>query len=211
MMISLIFLIIILLAVATLLFPVTISINSTRSDAIMKGNIQLNWLIFAFIYTFKEKHLEIFVLNWRMIHHMFHEKKQPKSKYIKKLKELRKSRTAPSLRDILNLSGPLMRLFKDIIHAFRLKCFDIQITFGLNDPACNGIMTGLMHAVRGSFGIRQNFRFTPDFTRTVLEWNLKGKASITPVELAVSFVKFSSNGKVLRLALRSISYQFNKH
>jgi hypothetical protein len=200
-MISLIFLIIFLLVVAILLFPMTILVNSTRAKGKIKGNFQLFWILAGLIYAFEERQLEIRILNRRIIRHILEKKSQED---IKKLAKIKKPRKIPQVLDILILAGPLLRLFKDIIRSFRLKYFDMYIVFGLDDPACTGILTGFMHAVRGSSVIGQNIRFAPDFTGEVLDWSLKAKASVTPFEIVVSLVKFLTSRQVLNLALRSI-------
>ena len=199
MMISIIFLII-LLAVAILLFPVTISVNSTRSAGKIKGNIQLFWIMAGLVYAFEERRLEIRILNRCIIRHTSTEPQE----HIKKPKEIKKHRKIPQVKDILILAEPLLRLFRDVIRAFRTKYFDMDITFGLVDPAITGILTGFMHAVRGSSGMGRNIRFAPDFTGEVLDWNLRAKASVTPFIIVVSLVKFASDRKVLKLALRAI-------
>jgi hypothetical protein len=201
MIISVIFLIIFLLAVAILLFPVTISVNSTRAKGKIQGNFQLFWILAGLIYAFEEKQLEIRILNRRIIRHISEVKSQ---EHIKKPSEIKKLRKIPQVMDILILAGPLLRLFKDIIRSFRLKYSDIDITFGLGDPACTGILIGFMHAVRGSSRMGQNIRFAPDFTGEVLDWNLRAKASVIPFKIVVPFVKFVTSRHFLKLALRSI-------
>ena len=183
-----------------MLFPVTISFNSTRSAGKIKGNIQLFWIMAGLVYAFKERRLEIRILNRCIIRHTSTEPQE----HIKKPKEIKKHRKIPQVKDILILAEPLLRLFRDVIRAFRLKYFDMDITFGLGDPAITGILTGFMHAVRGFSRIGQNIRFAPDFTGEVLDWNLRAKASVTPFIIVVSFVKFASDRKVLKLALRAI-------
>jgi len=88
----------------------------------------------------------------------------------------------------------------DVIRSFRLKYLDMDLRFGLSDPAFTGILTGFMHAVR----MGRNIRFAPDFTGQVLDWNLRAKASVTPFIIVVSFVKFASDRNVLKVALRAV-------
>jgi hypothetical protein len=187
------------LVLALLLFPVTISFDSVRSGGKTDGSLRVSWIIFLFRYSLKEKQLEIFIFGRSIISRISPEKKPPV-----KERNLKKPGRMPPIIDFLNLTGPLLRLFKDMVHAFRLKYFDVDIAFGLGDPACTGILTGLMHAVRGSFGMGQNIRFAPDFTGKVLDWKLKANASITPFRIIVPFVKFATSRQVLRLALKSI-------
>lgn len=203
-MISLILSIIVLfliLAVAILLFPVTISVNSIRAKGRIKGNFQIFWIIAELVYGFEERQLEIRILNRRIIRCMSEEKSK---KHIKKRAEVKKTRKIPQVRDILILTGQLLRLLKDIIRSLTLKYFDIYIKFGLGDPVCTGIMTGFMHAVSASSLKGQNIRFDPDFTEEVLDWNLRAKASVIPFKIVVQFVKFAADRNVLKLALRSI-------
>ncbi len=196
MMIPIILLIVFILAVAILLFPVTISVNSTRSAGKIKGNIQLFWIIAGLIYAFEERQLEIRILDRRIIRHISTEERE----HLKSPVKIKKLRKIPKVKYILILAGPLLRLFKDIIRSFRLKYFDMDLRFGLSDPAYTGILTGFMHAVR----MGQNIRFAPDFTGEVLDWNLRAKASVTPFKIVVSLVKFAADRKVLKVALRGV-------
>ena len=93
---------------------------------------------------------------------------------------------------------PMLRLFKDLVSAFRLKYFDLDMTFGLRDPAYTGILTGFLHAVAGSLQIGRNIRWTADFTEPVLEWNLKAKAALTPVQILPPVARFIASRQVLR-------------
>lgn len=51
----------------------------------------------------------------------------------------------------------------------------------------------------------KDFKFTPDFTKQVLGWSLRSKASITPIKIVIPLVKFAANRKVLRFALQITS------
>ena len=196
MMISIIFLIIFLFMVGILLLPVTISVNSTRSAGKIKGNIQLFWIIAGLVYAFEERQLEIRILNRRVIRHI----SVGEQEHVKKPVEIKKPRKIPQVKDILILAGPMLRLSRDVIRSFRLKYLDMDLRFGLSDPAFTGILTGFMHAVR----MGRNIRFAPDFTGEVLDWNLRAKASVTPFKIVVSLVKFASDRKVLKQVLRAI-------
>ena len=107
----------------------------------------------------------------------------------------------PPIKDFLNLTGPLLQLFKELVYAFRLKYIDLDITFGLNNPAHTGILTGFLHAVGSSQ--MGNIRWTPDFTRQVIEWDLKAKISVIPILLLLPFARFITKVQVLR-SLRGI-------
>ncbi len=174
MIVTLIIVIVIALIVAMLLFPVTIYIHSARSEGKMDGVYSISWIIFVYRYVFKDK------------------EKPPKKEVVKKARKI------PSLENIFNLIGPLLRLVKELICAVRLKYLDINITFGLNDPAYTGILTGFLHAVRGSLLKGHNIRWTADFSRPVLEWDIKAKAAITPIQILPPMVRFIVSRQVLR-------------
>lgn len=199
-MIVLITAILIVLVLAVLLFPITISLNSAKSGETIKGSLGISWMIFFLSYTSTERLLGIHIFGRRVFHHISLEKKPQETEHLKDEKETGK---ILPIRDILDISGPILQLFKDIIHAVRYKYFDIEFTFGLSDPAYTGILTGFMHALRNSMG--KDFKFTPDFTRKILEWNVRGKATIIPIDILASFVKFSANRKILRFAFQKVT------
>lgn len=199
-MIALILIVLALSVLAILLFPITISFNSVRSGGTINGSLRVSWIIFLFIYSLKEKQSEIHIFG--IFHHKSHEKKHPEKEHIK---EIKKSGKMPHFRDLLNLTGPVLRLFRDLLHAIRIKYFHIDITYGLNDPANTGILTGLMHAVCCSLKKEKYFKFTPDFTKQVLDWSLRSKASITPINIVIPLAKFATKKKVLKFALQNIT------
>lgn len=195
-MIALIIIVLAVSMLALLLFPVTISFNSVKSGGKIDGSLRVSWIIFLFRYALKKKQLELFVFGRRIFSRMSPKRKPP-------VKE-RKPGRMPPIRDFLNITGPLLRLFKDLFNAFRLKCFDVDITFGHSDPAYTGILTGFMHAIRGSFPAVKKVKFAPDFTGQVLDWNLKAEAYVIPVKIALPAVKFATDRWVLKVALRNI-------
>ncbi len=202
-MIALIIAVLAVSVLMVLLFPATILVNSRRSQGKIDGSFSISWIIFHFRYALKEKQLEILILGRKIFHHIFSEKKPPEPGQVKQ-KKSKKPRRMPPVRDLSNMTQPVLRLFKDLFNAFRLRYFDVNITFGLSDPAYTGFFTGLMHAVRSSFGMGQNIRFEPDFTAKVMDWKFRAEASITLFGIVIPFVKFAASRQVLRLALKSI-------
>lgn len=199
-MIALIVSIIALLVLAILLFPVKISFNSVRSEGTIDGSLGVSWIIFLFIYSLKEKELKIHIFGRSISRHISPEKKpQVPEPEI----ERKKSRKMPPVKDFLNITGPLLRLFKDFIYAFRIKYLDIEASFGFKDPAYTGITTGFMHAL-GLSRLGHNIRWTPDFTGQALDWDVKGKAALIPVRLIPHVARFITNPQVLRSGWRII-------
>lgn len=192
-MIALIVSIIALLVLAILLFPVNISFNSVRSEGTIDGSLGLSWIIFLFIYSLKKKELKIHIFGRSISRHISPEKKPqvPEPKI-----ERKKSRKMPPVRDFLNMTGPMLRLFKDFIYAFRIKNLDIEVSFGLKDPAYTGIITGFLHAL-GLSRTGHNIRWTPNFTGQVFDWDVKGKADLIPVRLIPPVARFITNRQVL--------------
>lgn len=201
-MISEIIIILAVIALVLLLSPITISINSTRTGGKIFGFFSLRWIIFLFRYAFKEKQTEILVFGRRVALSRYKEK--PEIKQIEKSGEKKKSRKIPQIGDIFYLSRKILRLLKDLIYSFRLKYLDINITFGLEDPAHTGIMTGFLHSILDSFSARHNIKWDVDFTRPVLEWDMKAEIAVTPIKIVSSFIKFLADGKVLRSGFRII-------
>ncbi len=200
-MITLIIAVLAVLVFAILLFPVNISFNSVRSGGTIDGSLGVSWTIFFFIYYIKEKDLKIHIFGRSISRHISPEKKLQK---LEPERDGKKAGKMPSVKDFLNMTGPLLRLFKELFKAFRLKCFDVDITFGHSDPAYTGILTGLMHAIRGSIPAVKKVRFAPDFTGQVLNWNLKAEAYVIPVAIALPAVKFAMDRRILKVALRNI-------
>ncbi|VVB96362.1 Uncharacterised protein [uncultured archaeon] len=174
-----------------LLFPVTIFINSARSCGKIGGIFDISWAILRIRYLIEESQMEILISGKRIFRISQKNKLRNNGDQKKPLKK-------PHIRDIFNLSGPILRLFKDIVYTFRLKYFDLDVTFGLGDPAYTGIFTGFLHAIRGSLRTGNNIRWTADFTRPELEWNLKAKASVMPIRLLPPLTKFITDRHVLR-------------
>jgi len=181
------------LLLAVLLFPLTIYVNSAGSQEKIDGVFSISWTMFMFRYRLKDRRTEFLIFERYTVH---------RSQRKKPLKpEEKKSRKIHPPRDIFNLAMPIMpmlRLFKDLVSTFRLKYFDLDMTFGLRDPAYTGILTGFLHAVAGSLQIGRNIRWTADFTEPVLEWNLKAKAALTPVQILPPVARFIASRQVLR-------------
>lgn len=196
--------IIILAAIALILLlsPISISINSTRTGGKIYGFFSLRWIIFLFRYAFKEKQTEILVLGRRVARSRFQEK--PDIRQIEKSGEVKKSRKMPQIEDIFYISKKIPRLLKGIIHSFRLKYLDINIIFGLKDPAHTGIMAGFLHSILGYFNAGHIIKWDVDFTRHVLEWDMKAEIVFMPIKIVSSFIKFLADGKVLRSGFRII-------
>lgn len=199
-MIVLIVSIIALLVLAILLFPVNISFNSVRSERTIDGSIGLSWIIFLFIYSLKEKELKIHIFGRSISRHTSPEKKPQ----VQPERNGKKAGKMPPAKDFLNMIGPLLRLFKDFIYAFRIKYLDVEVSFGLKDPACTGIITGFLHAA-GLSRTGHNIRWTPDFTGQAFDWDVKGKAALIPVQLIPPVARFITNRQVLRSGWRIIN------
>lgn len=195
------------------LFPVNISFNSVRSEGTTDGSLGVSWIIFLFIYSMKEKELKIHIFGRGIFRHISPEKKpQAQELERERKREIKESGKMPPgkmpLRDFLNMTRPLLRLFKDFIYAFRIKYLDIEITFGLNDPAYTGIITGFLHAI-GLSRTGHNIRWRADFTGQAFDWDVKGKTVLIPVRLIPPVARFITNRRVLRYGWRIMRNQSN--
>lgn len=198
-MIGEIIVILVILALIILLFPVTISLNSIRSDGKFAGFFSLSWIMFILSYTIKERQTEIMFFGRQIIRL---QEKPRKIKEIAGSRQIKKSKKMPHLNDIYYLSRPMLRLFKDFIYCFRVKNLDIDITFGSEDPSHTGILTGIIYSMVGKGG--NNIRWTADFERPVLEWNIIAKVAITPIQVLLPITRFITNGQVLKMGFRII-------
>lgn len=200
-MIGVIILILVFLALVMLLSPVTISVNSTRVGGKIDGFFSMGWIIFLFRYELKDRQTDILVFG-KLVSRLPHKEKPPTR--VEKEKHIGIKKPMPHPEDILCLSGPVLRLIKELIYAFRLKYLDIDITFGLKDPAHTGIMTGILHSIFGCLRAGKNIRWTVDFTKPILEWDMKAKAAITPISILPPILRFITKRQVFRAGMRFI-------
>ncbi|NJD76836.1 MAG: DUF2953 domain-containing protein [Candidatus Methanoperedens sp.] len=174
-----------------LLLPVTIYINSARSCGKLEGIFGISWAILRIRYLMEEKRIEILISGKRIFRISQKNKLRNTGGQKKPQKKLR-------IKNIFNLSGPVLRLLKDVVYTFKLKYFDMDVLFGLGDPAYTGIFTGFLHAIMGSLRIGNRIRWTADFTRSELEWKLKARASVIPIRLLPPLTRFIADRHVLR-------------
>jgi hypothetical protein len=200
-MIGSIIIIFVVLALAILLAPMTFSINSANSGGKIDGFFSFAWIMLMFRYKLKDRQTEILILG-RHVVRLPHKGKSLKSKDIKKYGSIKKSKKILHLDNIFYLYRPLLRLFKDLIYAFRLKYLDIDITIGFNDPAYTGILTGFLNSIPIQAG--HTISWTVDFTKSVLEWNLKAEATITPIHIMLHMTRFLTSRQVLKSGFQII-------
>lgn len=194
-MIGEIIIILAFLALVMLLSPLTFSVNSTRAKGQFDGFFSMGWLIFLFRYSLRDKETDIEVFG-RKVAGLPHKEKT----HV----ETEKHRRIKKPQDIKSITGPMLRFIKELIYSFRLKYLDIDITFGLEDPAHTGIIAGILHSIFGYMRAGKNIRWTTDFTKPILEWDMKAKVAITPISIIPSVVRFITNRQVLKAGMRFI-------
>ncbi len=200
-MIAQILAVIVAIALAMLLSPVTIYASSTRSGGKIDGSFSINWIIFIFRYAIKDRRIEVLAFGRHIIRKSY-KKKPPKPEKQKKPEKIKGLRRMLLIGDLFNLGRPILQLFKDFVYAFRLKYLDIDITYGLGDPAYTGMLTGFLYAVSGFSRTGRNIRFASDFTRQVLDWNMRVKVSVIPIRIIPPLAGFVTSRNVLRSGLR---------
>jgi len=198
-MIGVLIIILAFFALGILLSPVKISVNSVRAREELDGFFSFGWIMFLVRYTFKDKRAEILVFGRRVVRFPKKEKSPDFKEF--KTRQIKKSMKRPHLGDILSLSRPLVRLFKDLMYSFRLRYLDIEFIVGLKDPAYTGIMTGFLHSIIGIMHTGHMIRWSVDFTKPVLEWNLKAEAAITPIRIVLPVARFITDRQFLRTGL----------
>src|SRR5574341_1603432 len=194
-MIGVIIIILAFLALVMLLSPVTISVKSTRAGGQIDGFFIMGWIIFQFRYSLREKQTEILVFG-RKVARLPHKGKPPMPLETEKHGGIKKP--MPHLENIIFISGPMLRFIKELIYSFRLKYLDIDITFGLKDPAHTGIIAGILHSIFGYLQAGKNISWTIDFTKSILEWDMKAKVAITPISILPSIVRLITNRQFLK-------------
>ncbi|MCX9083292.1 MAG: DUF2953 domain-containing protein [Candidatus Methanoperedens sp.] len=207
-MIGSVIIILAFLSLVVLLSPVKICVNSAREREEIDGFFSLGWIIFLLRYTFKNEGAEILVLGRRIVRLPKKEKSPGFNEKIKESRPRNKSdrmpQKMPHSGQILSLSRPTVGLFKDILYSFKLKNLNVNIRFGLEDPADTGIMFGFLHSIIGIIRKSHNIRWSVDFTKPVLEWDLKAEIAITPIQIVLPVTRFITNKQVLRSGLRII-------
>lgn len=202
-MIDAIIIILAFFALLVLLSPVKINLNSSRAREEIDGFFSFGWIMFLLRYTFKDKKAEIQVFG-RSVIRLPNKEKSPEFKEFRKSRPAKKSKKKLHLGGIFSLLRPMLRLFKELICSFKLKCFDIEFTFGLKDPAYTGVMVGFLSSILGYLQKRQTIRWSVDFTKPILEWNLKVVADIKPIQILLPVARFITNRQVLKSGLQII-------
>ena len=182
---------IIVILLVVLLSPLTAAAEIAGSGGKIRGSFSIIWLMFHIRYVLESQRMEILILRHRIASLKHKDKPDGHEK---------PGKTRLHMMQIKNMIAPLFRLIRDIIAAFRLKYLDIDITYGLKNPAYTGIFTGFLYAVRGLAQTGQNIRFSPDYARQVLDWNMKAKISTTPVQIVLPMARFVTNIQVLKSA-----------
>ncbi|MCK4938053.1 MAG: DUF2953 domain-containing protein [Methanosarcinales archaeon] len=186
------------------LFPVTISAISNKEGKRIEGNFCISWLIFKIRHSLKDKQTEFFLLRYKMGTQKHKKEQTNESTEIKELDEIKestkkeKSLKSPPIEVTVNLVGPLLLLIRKLVTIPRFKYVDVDITYGLDDPAISGILTGLLHSIKGASQIGNSVRFTPDFTHPLLNWDFKILTTITLIRAFFPLAKFVSNIHVLK-------------
>jgi len=182
---------IIVILLVVLLSPLTAAAEIAGSGGKIRGSFSIIWLMFHIRYVLESQRMEILILRHRIASLKHKDKPDGHEK---------PGKTRLHMMQIKNMIAPLFRLVRDFIAAFRLKYLDIDITYGLKNPAYTGIFTGFLYAVRGLAQTGQNIRFSPDYARQVLDWNMKAKISTTPVQIVLPMARFVTNIQVLKSA-----------
>lgn len=195
---------ILVLAAAILFFPVDISVDSVRSGGKARGSFSISWIILAIKYTLEDEKISILIFN-RNVTTISQKKKPPgepdkKEPDEKEHKDTGKAKKIPPVRKISQLVRPVLGLIRDILSAFRIKYLNIDLIYGLYDPAYTGILTGYLSALKGIFQTGSNIMITPVFTKMVFDWDIRAKVSFTPVNIVLPFLRFITDMRVLRSA-----------
>ncbi|MDF1557555.1 MAG: DUF2953 domain-containing protein [ANME-2 cluster archaeon] len=183
---------------AILLFPITISAISNKEGKRIEGSFCVSWLIFKIRHSLKDKQTDFFLLRYKVGTQKHRKEQTNEFKEIKKSQKKEKTRELPPIEVIVALVGPLLLLIRKLVAILRFKYLDVDFTYGLDDPAISGILTGLLHSIKGASQIGNSIRFTPDFTHPLLNWDFKILTTFTLIRIFYPLAKFVSNIHVLK-------------
>jgi hypothetical protein len=188
--------IIILIFILAAASPVTIYLDSVRSDGEINGSFSISWLIFFTSFAIKDRIFEISILGRRI--HRFKQKEKPETQKSEKPMKIMKQKKMPSAGLILDAARLVLGFIRDILSLFKVKYLDLHVTFGLDNPAYTGILSGYLYAIRGAIQSGSNIRWTSDFTRYVFDWNLKLEAAFMPIMLLFPLARLVTSRQFLR-------------
>lgn len=189
------------LLLVVLLSPVTIYISSVRSGGKIDGALDIRWIVLQLRYALRNKQIEILFFG-RHVTRVSSKKKQPEAAV--KPEKKKRIRRIPPIGDIFNLIAPVLQLFRGLVRAFKLKYLDIYVTFGFDDPGYTGMLTGYLYAIQGLSHTGHSIRWSADFTRQTLDWNMRVKISMVPIRMLPPVAGFVTSSQVLRSGLRII-------
>jgi hypothetical protein len=195
--------ILIITATALLLVPVNVNLESDRSAGNMHARFSISWLLFNIRYSVKDKQTEFLVLSRRIASKQQTAQPETGDKPKKEKAKFVPSGRSIQIADVKSLAGPVLQLLRSVVQTIRFRYVQFDTTYGFHDPACTGMLTGYLHALQGS--LQHNISFTPDFTRIVLDWDLKLSSSITPFWVFPPIVKFAVHPQVLRTGWKALS------
>jgi len=120
--------------------------------------------------------------------------------YSRILNKVKRLVSPQNIKLFAGFLGPGIIFYRGIIRTFKIKYIKIDTTYGMNDPAHTGIITGFIHTLLGPFLTRTNIRFNPVFTGSVLDWDINAHASFTPVHIITPILRFATSWQVIRSA-----------
>lgn len=184
------------IVLALLLFPVIIDAESRKSGILITGSFSLSWVVLRIKYTFENNQTSIHIFGLKKS--FKRKEKVPKSNNAKKIRRFNISRNVPPIGHIVKMIEPMFRLLRELLATIRFRYLKIDTVYGMDDPAYTGILTGYLHALKGSSQMGHNVSFTPDFTRPILDWDLNASVIIMPIRIIPPMARFVTNTQVLR-------------
>jgi hypothetical protein len=134
------------------------------------------------------------------------EEEQPQSEQQEPGKT-RKARKGPSIKDLTNKSvlSEIVDYVKRVLEILKPKYMHIYGTYGFEDPSLTGMVCGAAGVIKG---IVPNARLhlTPDFTREILELDLRAEGSMQVGSLAYQTIR-----TMLKKPVRKIIFKREKN
>lgn len=91
------------------------------------------------------------------------------------------------------------RLLRDLMHALRIREFDVHLRLGLGDPADTGRLWAWIGPLSAAIGHCRPWRITiePDFMNAAAEFSAQGRVVFIPLQLIVLLVAFTMSPSVV--------------
>ena len=131
------------------------------------------------------------------------EKKEAKTKKERSGKKASNIAISSWFRLFRTLQKPVIRFIEDVFRTIKFRKISCDLTYGFSDPADTGMLTGLLHALKGLFAKRCSifdFSIDPQFQDEVFDLHVLTNIRFRISSLLFAILRLVTNRKVLGAA-----------